>query len=883
MATPQPPSDLSPALKAVLAKLTAADLITTSTASTYAVSSVVTDMISVCGAELTFTSISAHINDNFENDMTVYGNTYAGYVYRNGSYDNQIIKSVGNNVCLTPGQEITLCMFIRANVPLQTMLEVISYGRLIAYVKENADMTTSLDNETRTSDFPSNGFTTKLDKSRGFQYDPTSLVSYDTYTVFSKLTPQQVTSNELLFALSEDSILNGTLSGGTNAKRNYSLWLLSQITVPSHPIHKIELLTEGVIKVNCDLSANSGTPTVTDRTYYEGASFSVDTSGTSLFTYSAVISYIIATDASGDDKFRPANKKFQGFYSSSTSTDGSRNFYDISANDLYPNGSTTTVAGTVNGDGVLSPTSVATLTPQIISTNGGTYAQMRLLGVSLNEIIDAFPLFTPAFAAAAGFSVAAIASSKFTFAQLTTNGTVFTYVQPNTKAALVSLITNFISLYNTLQVSNTTFTYVTSVQTAHRGLTGNTTPSNIPNTPRAIAIAVFKHIISNLLVDNATTTTVTTKIGMPNNYSISPINLEGIIPFVAGSVVNLRELYTIAEFSTAVTTGATTGLALQTGFSIKETIAYFGLTAVQAREGGLYPGAIATNFTPTQIFSARRLDGSYPISVVEALLGYNTQTSSRFFRVKDVSGGYQDISGSESGTWYSWQNTLFETYNYDGIPYATLAKHLTPTTVIKEIKEAMETQSKRSTVSTDASSIEFFPQLLLKNELVTPFLDALKLPYNMTVQLIGSTYGVAGTLTVQKYHVSNTTIYSASDRRKIYRDIDEAATDYAVGGAPLSAFISLKFPAASWKEYAAKGEANWSVNISARDLLSATEDVKLYDEDFYVSSTTTKRALYNKLEDRVMILAAFLGLPETDPSLETIARSDPNSIDFAVL
>jgi len=827
-------------MQAVLARLTAADLLmSSSTTTVYEVSAVIRDLITVCEPELTFRAIAQHVNDVFQGDSPY---TVA---YYNGSYNSDIIKMLPAGQVLSQGQEVALCMFIRANLPLDVMTQVITYGQLVTYLHKVIAATATSGSDS--------ALTVALAYTRRNQYDLSTIVGSNGVPSVA-ITPQISTVTDLLHVVSLD----------TYATTNQRLWLLAKAAHPTHDIHKISNLTLSSYSVIAGVDDNVVSGSY-DSAYYKGFKFTVSTATVSLFSYSEVITYILNYTANSS--------------------------ITINSKTIYLNGSTATVAGTINGDGLISSSTISTLTPSTLIANGATIANLFNLGVPLNDIIalntQNSTAITLAQASATGlWTTAQIAASNFTFAQKTSDGTDFKYYKLLGVAAPDrEFLRQLIELYTTTSQFAPSNVFVVAVKARYTALTGI---SQSPVGDRAVAIAVIGWLFAN--TELYTLNRTPAKVMLDNGVITSIPFFQSF--FGTPSISNLSiTLYDVFD-GASIATVDSTGLLLQSGFSAYELKTNFGITAGVARDNGWSPALISATYTPSEIFSnahkrqssAYKAASPYALSVIEALLGYNVTTSSLFFTVGSAASQSVAMIGNNSN---SNATPLDTRYNYDAIPYATLATLLPPSTIFEDIKTALTATSNQSPNTTSTTfaqaNMKYFPKLTLTANNMSAFIDALNLPFTVASALVGAQYGSSSSTKIQEVDLANTTIYSKVERRSLFTDLSDAASKYAKSGYPLKSFIALGFPASAWAAYAAPVNFNnRSVTISLRDLLSATETVEDYDDDFYISPTSTKRALYHTVADRKALILAFIPLM-TDAEATILARGPVSDVPLAVV
>jgi len=131
--------------------------------------------------------------------------------------------------------------------------------------------------------------------------------------------------------------------------------------------------------------------------------------------------------------------------------------------------------------------------------------------------------------------------------------------------------------------------------------------------------------------------------------------------------------------------------------------------------------------------------------------------------------------------------------------------------------------------------------------------DALNLTSAQAKQYIGKSFG---STTVSLVTISMMANLSPSQRRAILGGIASAANQYSLAGLSTEQFLKLGYSSTEWSTYIKGG--NLSVNVTLYDLLTLTEDVQVLDSDFYLSSTTVKRAVFHTKESRMELVRAFI-------------------------
>jgi hypothetical protein len=875
-ATPLDPSQtgFTASLKSVLARLTAADvLMSTTTTTVYEINAIVRDMIAVCGPVITFKALAQHVNDVFSGDVP----TNSAYIpYYNGGYDSDIIKSSSSTTTLSQGQEIALCMFIRAGLDLDIMTEVVPYSYLVSYLHSRITYNSTSTYITRTTytsgvgvDSSTNAsegaVSTDLLNSRRYQYDLSTLVSSSGVSSVT-ITDAMATPSELLYVASVDTNATTTVTNYIS----YRLWLITKVTSSSHKIRESLAISTATYSTITGTHATASSTLTT--TFYSPYKFTA-TSTTSLFTTSNVITYLL--DISGSQSFTHSSKTtYLNGYVSATSP------------------------GTLNGDRILLQSTLNNLTPKSLLDNGATLANLYAIGIKLDDVIDlnssSSSVITVATAASAGWSAANIAASKFSFYDKTFAGTDFKYFSLTGKPLDDKpLLDKLIALYTTVANSTGIKTFSAAVEARYTTITERNFP---PSGPRAVAIAVTAWLFNNL--ETYTSTRTATKIMLENGAVTSIPFFQSFFSAASTEPHNIT-LYDVFDLKT-IANASSDGLSIASGFLPREIKTYFNINAGVARDNGWSPALILSTFSPKEIFSNsnKRMTNTssspYGVSVAEALLGYNSITAAQFFKLKStfMAGTADTAAGVESATKLTGNrdiNTFLTRFNYDGISYATLSLLLPQSQIISDIQTVMKDSDSYNkdpqTSAFSGANRTVFPKLVLTSANISAFIDALQLPFAVAKSLVGSNWWNSATSLNEKLtevHLANTTIYSKADRRSVFDNLSDAADKYAAAGLPVSAFVSLGFPVSAWQAYAAIAAVDRSNNVSLRDLLSTTETVEDYDNDFYIVANATKRAIYNTLEARKALVLLFIpNLP--DAEARALASGPPSDLPHVVL
>ena len=875
------PDQFPPAMQAVLARLTAADLLMSATTTTvYEVTAIIRDLITVCGEELTFKAIAQHVNDVFSTES---GTSYTT-AYYNGSYNSELIRDTPNGQVLSQGQEVALCMFVRANLSVGSITKVITYGQLVVYLHTRITYELAKNNSTGKNNTATaaveNALGVDLLNSRRYQYDLSTLVNSNG-AISPSITQIMGSASDLLTVVGIDHYVDGvaaftyTASGVAtsvtkiDAQLAYRLWLLSRAAHPTHTIHNAQNLTSSSY---ADLSGSDDNVVQGsyDSAFYKGFKFSSTAATTALFLYSDLINYILTVSASA-----------VAFYYKNTTTIP-----------IYLNDATISLAGRINGDGLFNPDAVRALTATVLNQNGASLQNMHDIGILLNDVIalNRPTAIRITVQQAAGYPEwkKQIGISNFSFAEKTQgtaveNGSNFEYFSITGESNKDrSLLSNLIELYTETELTSPSNTFVLAVKAQYNSVTGSLQgPLNL----RAVALAVTSWLFHN--IETYTVNRTARKIMSVLGFSTSVSYFESLLstPSIVSYRLTLLEVYDL----TSIASIDTAGLTPTKGFSAFELKTYFGITAGAARDNGWSPALISATFTPSEIFSPsakRQTIGnttSYGLSVIEALLGYNATKNFPFFTsaVSAVSrAGVQTIGN----TTVSLEDVTYR-YNYDAIPFDTLAKLLSKSQIVLALKEALTfaaSPAYTTSIQFKAANSQFFPQLTLTTTNISAFLDALQLPFEIATSLIGSQYTATATTKILEVDVANTTIYSKEDRRSLFRDLSAAATAYAKSGYSAASFIALGYPVSAWVAYAAPQNVNnRSISVSLSELMSATEFVVDWDDDFYVT-TSTERALYNTVESRKALIKAFI--PDmTDAEAAIRARGPVSDLPHAVV
>uniref|UniRef100_A0A6C0KJV8 Uncharacterized protein n=1 Tax=viral metagenome TaxID=1070528 RepID=A0A6C0KJV8_9ZZZZ len=825
------------AMKPVLARLAAADILMSGSATVYEISAIIKDLVAVCGPETTFQALAQHINDVYIGDTSTGGNYTVAYY--NGSYSSDLIKNLSSGTAFSQGQEVALTMFIRAELDIGVMVKVITYGQLIAFIHKRA------------SDSSETGLGNKLKSSRVSQYDISTLVGTSGYSSFI-FTTQDATSADLLYAIGEDTSAGTSVTPTVSV--NYRLWLLSKVTAPTHSIRTLSALTlSNYLKWNTTTYvAVQGT---SDSVFDYTVKLTTSTAAGALFTVSNVITYILTTS------------KTSSFNHNNTA--------------IYINNASSTTFGTTNYDKLISDDNVKTLSPTTLKAGGATFSQLKSLNFALNTLIalnNSNTIFITLGDAKGVWQDAEIAASDFTFSDKTAAGTNFQYYIISTDAKNNGdLLADLIGLYGSIKLTNTNSnTFVNGVDAAYARVSGL---QSDPAGPKAVAIGVLAWLFSHLESFTAPGSRDPTKIMLANGLSTS---IQFYRAFLGATAVSGLGISLFDLFETATIAYSTDGYAIDSGFSSFELKTYFSITPGIARDNNWSPALISNTYTPSEIFNLqnkRRLPThttEYALSVVEALLGYNVASSNAFFKV-DSSSTTDVVIGTGTA-----RNPMTYRFNYDAIPYETLSKLLLPSQILADIQSAISNASSGAAFSGNnyLNLTTAFPKLTLSSSNISAFLDALALPFDVAASLIGTSYGTNSKIAL--VDLAATTIYSKTERRKLFHDLSDAASQYAKSGLSVKSLVALGFGSAEWKSYAApENMNNRSIVISVRDVLGATETVTEFDDDFYTTANATK-AVIDDVNERIAILKAFDNTM-SDVVAAKLARGPPQNLPHLVL
>jgi len=721
-------------------------------------------------------------------------------------------------------------------------------------------------------------------------------------------------SDDLLYALSVDYMLLNSnaatavypnLYNGSapSNKARAQAWVLTKVTPSTHPVRDFGTLvskySKYTVSTTASIAAVAGvaveeagvTPPDSIASVTAGSSFT-PSSVAGLFGTVDVVAYttyLIPGTINTTPAFVAGDAVITFTVSSTT---GDFALYPINGASVTYNGSTPIIAnnGSFNADALINSTSVR----RYIADVGGlrvfnaanstalSVDDYKLLGFSLAELIAAGITVAPATATAAGYSNADIVAN-FDFASLTTNGTVFTYSQFTDPASDKSdynrkLIDKYVDLYNSLVASGQNLTWPNLVDARYKVVAAVTA---VPSTPVQIYRAVISWFATEMNTNaTASASNVAAKTAIPGSsttFKQSVAFLSSLLP--ADGSVSLKDLYLVSEAAGITAAKSTT---LRSPFSASEILTNFGFTLKE-----LY--SITGNYT---LWLSSGTTAAAHVAWDATIVVQNVRPDVIFSNANAVSTSYS----STTGYTYTYAATIMQallpdgktplvTYdttladfvtsaNYSAIPLSTLISLMGETKVLADLK-AEFLSGTSAVLTTDATSSPVATYSNMKQVLAV--LAAIKATAAFAKKLIGATTGSTTPLTITAGNIASLSALTLSEKRKLFTGIDDAATQYATGTLTKVQFIGLEYTAKEWYDYLSSPLAV-SVTVTMYDLLTASKSVTIYDDGFYfetVGTTTTNRALFNKLADRKLIASIWY----SDPVLQALyASSSPEDL-----
>jgi hypothetical protein len=634
--------------------------------------------------------------------------------------------------------------------------------------------------------------------------------------------------NDLIYAVLNDGALNSAtgvypkIAAVSSTKKHLAqLWLLNTAINSGHAIHTVANLTANHIKwtASNNTAESIGTANVAQ---YQQTKLSPDNNATASFMTADVVDYVLSTTQS---------VTYQEAQSASVMT-------------YYLNKATSTTNGTLNGDALLSSfTGFPSTLDLLVNTYSLGRAALRLLGYSLQSVYDYFknstPI-TPSEASSAGWSSSDIVG-VFPFADLTSNGGDYIYVPFSATDATTNrkLVDNFLTLYQS--GSNGSLAFRTGVNNRYRTLNQLSLDTSAPSGADSQRNAVISYLLYNMVYGKSSPGA--TQSAPYTSATETAAFVSTLLP--AGSTaITHKSLFHVAE---AAGYSATT--KARANFSVADLVKTFKYMPKEVRNNNSgadfkyydYNGNASSELTVSRwpeslvlntwgcddIFASSvsvtdtqtgKTDIYYPVSIVSALKG---------------SDGVRDIITTDANGAYIKQN-------YDGIPYSAIANKVGEARVVADVVAGFKN------LVTSITTVD--------NTAIAAVFDALNLTSAQAKLYIGQK--IENTTTVSLVTISMMANLSPYQRRALFAGIASAANQYSLAGLTTEQFLRLGYSSEEWSTYITGG--NVSVNVSLYDLLSATEDVTVLDSDFYLSSTTVKRAIFHTLASRKALVKAFM-------------------------
>jgi len=648
----------------------------------------------------------------------------------------------------------------------------------------------------------------------------------------------------LLYALTKDAALTQTSTSsypnfsplpGTSTAYLPKLWLLTKVTSSSHAVRSLNILIGTYYTWSVSSTITTVTAT-TDPDVVPYSSYPIVKSNTAttttLFTTAQVLKYVTLVAAYG------ASPNVT-YYASASATN--THSYGI-------NNATSSVIGTLNADALISNSSLNSFvnpTPiqGLYVLFEGNLANLYILGLSLSKVIAALNIngattVTPSNAATAGWSTADI-TAAFSFSELTSSGISFTYVSfasaPDSNGSNRTLVDKCVSLYTS---TNTTFYAAVNA----RFYVLKQSSVSLPTTTTDVRRAVISYLLSIMQFDP-------TGIQTLENGKVRALSNE-TIAFVAtllpsdGSI-SYRDVYHIGEVASVDNVTSATvkfsfsDLANTFKYSPKEVTTLVPYYSVYLN------GSLSTQVTPNSWSSSRVLSYWGPNTIFSAANAtINTITGATTYPVPIVA-AFKNTGSSSAVIKAVGTSGYTASDIYDGIPYSSIVAMVGENAVVSAV--IGDLQGTTSILAGTAAVAAMIPAIF----------DALRLTLAQAKQYIGKFANYdANRFTIGLSHIAAMTSLSPAQRRCMFSGIGDAANQYALAGQDTAGFLNLGYTAADWYTYISAG--NLSVNVTMYDLLSLTENVKILDSEFYLSTTDVTRAVYHTLADRKLIVKAFI-------------------------
>lgn len=827
------------ALKNLLATLCVANSSSTSIGTVSDEIAFVSDLVECVGPVVAYKALAKHIND-FTTTPT-YGSTTSTAVYSGQTYTDRnasdILLQIGNKV-MSPGQEIALCMFIRANVPLRKMNEIISHANLIAYINynnssNNADSTISKP----TIEASGSDFTTKLVSDRKYQYDVTrffSAVGESSYKF-----PLDTPSDEVVYiismsqlyikaAASPPSLYNASTSTPvtiTNLDGTKAVFL-KMVTELAPGTHVLRGPDRIISTYNKPTAATGYISAGNYHTASSGAYFTTTSTTSPVSNANSVFAYITSGFTT------TVSSLLDDYYASTQTVTFKINKYVAPVTN---GNSTVPFTFEVNGDGLIGANVFAGYSVAELKTYGLTALQIKDLGKPLDSIVAGYTGYTPSQAIRDGWSLTAVRAAFTPLKALTVNGTAFN-ARPSvmgvaTETRFVTLTTpnlldDLVAMYRSLNTVDNTNAFVAAVNAKTASLPGYIAPT--VNNRIWLTTNKLPESVARWLYDTVTEVYAVDVI-------MGVMSIPALTSILSGATVNTGLTFADVVLESEFAQYDTVNKVITSGLTPRYLIDR-GLTPKDARYKYSWPlPLLIDNFPVDRLLEktlpdgTRSITGVSTISITEALIGREWVTNSS-----------PAASVNKS---------------FDNIPYKTIAKHNSEADIIAAIAAYMRVDGN----GLDTANIG-------------KFLSALHLPFAVVNRLIGTPYGSGTTLPkVKAADVAGLKNYTKAQRRSVFNGLNDAVTSLVAGLLDTGDFVALGWPVSDWVAYASDANPTGvSITISLRDVLGAFEPVSVFDSESFIitglaAPPADLRAIYHTKEDREALVRLFTTAPGRPP------------------
>lgn len=835
---------LTPELKNLLAQLCVANSSSTSIGNVSEEIAFVSDLVTAVGPVVAYRALAKHINDF--TSTPIYGASTTTAVYPGQNYGSRngsdILLQLGNGV-MTPGQEIALCMFIRANISLPKITEIISHANLIAYIaynNSNAPASYASNISKPKIEAADSDFTTVLIAERKYQYDVTQFFSAQGESRYK--FPNSASSDDIVYIISMSQLYIIAATTGT-VPLLYNASNITAVTITNLDGTKavfLKMITElapmesvlrgpnAIISTYIKPTASLGyIATGNNNVASSGAFFTTSSNNVSPVTSpNSVFAYITSGFTTTVSPLPDT------YYASTTSVAFKINNYVAPVS----TGGTTTVpfSFTVNGDGLIGASVFAAYSTYELQGFGLTALQIKDLGKPLPSIVAGYPGYTPSNAIRDGWSLTAVRQAFTPLSALSVNGTAFNakpFIMGSTTATETYFVTlttpnlldDLVAMYREVNVIGNTNAFVAAVNASTSNLPGYVAPTSTNR--QWLTTNKLVESVARWLYDSVDTT-----------YSADIIMGRMSIPVLTtilnAAVVNAGLSFTDIVAESEFAQYDTVNKVITSGLSPRYLIDTLGLTAKDALNKYNWPVSLVIDNFPVARLLEKTLpsgtvspNGTSAISITQALLGREW-----------VNNASPVASANKS---------------FDNISYKQIAQYNSEEDIIAAIVTYMSASANGLTTSN-----------------IDDFLAALHVPFAVVNKLIGKSYG-SSTLKVSAANVAGLTQYTKTQRRSVFNGLNDAVTQLVTGSLDTTDFVALGWPVIEWQAYAANPKGV-SITISLRDVLGAFEPVSIFDPDSFTITGTTlavptdQRAIYHTKADRIALVTLFTGLVGKD-------------------